>query len=86
MTHLMENQKQAGEILAKAASYCGFSFFNLILSRIFLVPSVKPNYIPFYCYLLSDQLIHGETPKIIKDEKVPTIYVESVVYHFLNQI
>tara|TARA_B100000575_G_C23124588_1_gene651360 strand:+ start:1132 stop:2253 length:1122 start_codon:yes stop_codon:yes gene_type:complete len=79
-----KSKKQAGEILAKAASYCGFSFFNLILPNIF-GPFGKPNYNSFIA-TFSDQLIHGETPKIIKDEKVPLIYVESVVYHFLNQI
>ena len=79
-----KSKKRAGEILAKAASEVGFSFFNLILPNIF-GPFGKPNYNSFIA-TFSNQLIQGENPEIIKDKKIPLIYVESVVHHILNKI
>ena len=78
------SKKKAGEILEKAASANNFSFINLIIPNIF-GPFGRPNYNSFIA-TFSHQLIQGETPEIIKDEKIPLIYVESVVNYILNQI
>ena len=78
------SKKQAGQILNKAANDGGFSFFNLILPNIF-GPFGKPNYNSFIA-TFSHQLIHRKVSNIIKDDKVPLIYVETVVHHILNQI
>ena len=78
------SKKQAGEILAKAATNGRFSFISLILPNIF-GPFGKPNYNSFIA-TFSHQLIQGKATEIIKDDKVPLIYIESVVHHILNQI
>ena len=79
-----KSKKQAGEILAKAASDGKFSFINLLLPNIF-GPFGKPNYNSFIA-TFSHQLIQGKASVIIKDDKIPLIYVESAVNHILNQI
>ncbi len=79
-----KSKKKAGEILAEAASNGGFSFFNLVLPNIF-GPFGKPNYNSFIS-TFSSELVQGKVSNIIKDEKVPLIYVESAARLFLNQI
>jgi UDP-2-acetamido-2,6-beta-L-arabino-hexul-4-ose reductase len=78
------SKKQAGDILTKAASTSGFSYTTLILPNIF-GPFGKPNYNSFIA-TFSHELIHGKGSKIIKDDKIPLIYVESVVNHILKCI
>ena len=83
-SHYGKSKKKAGEIFADAASDAQFSFFNLVLPNIF-DPFGKPNYNSFIS-TFSHEIIHGKAPKIINDEQVPLIYVESAVNHILNQI
>ncbi len=79
-----KSKKQAGEILARTASYGDFSFIDLIIPNIF-GPFGKPNYNSFIS-TFSHQLIQEKATEIIIDDEVPLIYVESVVNHILNQI
>lgn len=79
-----KSKKQAGEILAKAASNGRFSFINLILPNIF-GPFCKPNYNSFIA-TFSHLLIQGKPVKIINDDFIPLIYIESVALQILNQI
>ena len=79
-----KSKKKASEILAQSAKSGGFSYVKLIIPNIF-GPFGKPYYNSFIA-TFSHQLIFREIPEIIKDEFIPLIYVEDVVYSILDAI
>ena len=81
-SHYGKSKMKAGKIFSDAATDAQFSFINLVLPNIF-GPFGKPNYNSFIS-TFSDEIIHGKAPKIINDERVPLLYVESAANHILN--
>ncbi len=78
-----ESKLLARKILTEASTNHGFNFTALIVPNVF-GPFCKPNYNSFIA-TFCDNLIKGEEPKIIDDQKIKLIYIDSLVRLIIDE-